>query len=148
MMPVPRVWLMNSARKPRRPRAGTRNSRRTLSPRRHHVLHLALAAAQVLHDHADVLLGHVDDDVLDRLHELVVDALEDDLGARDLELEAFAAHRLDQDAEVQLAAARDLEDVGAVRRLDAQGDVGADLARQALADVAGGDVGAFLAGEG
>ena len=38
-------------------------------------------------------------------HELVVDALEDDLRARHLELEALAAHRLDQDAEVQLAAA-------------------------------------------
>src|SRR5204863_68992 len=85
---------------------------------RQHVLHLALAAAQVLHDYAHVLFRHVNNDVLDRLHKLVVDALKDDLRAGDLELEAFATHRLDQDAEVKLTPTGDLEDVWAVRCLD------------------------------
>ena len=104
---------MNSARKPMRPRDGTRNSTGARCRRVpiDHVLHLALAPAQVLDHGADVLFRHVDDHVLDRLAERVVDALEDHLGARDLELVALAAHRLDQDAEVQLAAAADLEDV-------------------------------------
>ena len=45
-----------------------------------------------------------------------VDLLGDDLRPRDLELVALAAHRLDQDREVQLAAAGDHEDVGRVGR--------------------------------
>src|SRR5205823_4430884 len=48
-----------------------------------HVLHLALALAEVLDHGAGVLLRYVDDHVLDRLGEDVGDALEDDLGTRD-----------------------------------------------------------------
>ena len=42
--------------------------------------------------------------------------LRDDLGLADGQLEAFAAHGLDQDGELQLAAALDLPGVGALGR--------------------------------
>ncbi len=38
-----------------------------------HVGHLALARAELLHDHADELFRNVDGQVLDRLHQLAVD---------------------------------------------------------------------------
>src|SRR5437879_2007972 len=57
-----------------------------------HVLHLALALANVLDNRPGVVLRHIDDDVLDRLGKDVGDALEDDLGPRDLELETLAPH--------------------------------------------------------
>ena len=68
----------------------------------------------------DVLLDRVDDQVLDRLVQSPVDLAGDDLGPRDGELVALAAQRLDQDRQVQLAATRDQELVGAVGVLDAQ----------------------------
>ncbi len=55
----------------------------------------------------------------DGLHELVVDALGDDGGARDHELEAFAAHHFDEHGELQLAAAEDLEVVRGAGIFDA-----------------------------
>ena len=55
----------------------------------------------------------------------------DDLGARDLELVALAAHRLDQHGEMQFAAAGDDEFVGAGAIIDAQADIGLQLAIEA-----------------
>ena len=57
-------------------------------------------------------------------------------GPRDLELVALAAHRLDQDRQVQLAASAHEEDVGAVGLLDAQRDVGLELAPEPRAKLA------------
>nr|MBA2278796.1 GTP-binding protein [Chloroflexia bacterium] len=54
----------------------------------------------------------------------------DDLRARDLKLVTLAAHRLDQDREVQLAAPGDLEDLGGVGQPHAQRDIRLDLALQ------------------
>ena len=48
-----------------------------------------------------------------------------------------------QDRQVQLAAARDDEHVGVAGLVDAQRDVAQQLALQALADLAAGDVLAF-----
>ena len=72
----------------------------------------------------------------------------DDLRAAGHELEAFAAHHLDQNGELQLAAAEDLEAVGRAGVFHADGDVGEQLLFEALAQVAAGDVLAFAAGEG
>ena len=63
----------------------------------------------------------------------------DDLRARHAELHALAAHLLDEDAQVQLAAARDLDAVGAAQVFDAQGDVHAQLALEPVLDLAQGD---------
>ena len=68
-------------------------------------------------------------------------------GLRDAELHALAAHLLDQDGEVQLAAARDLDAVGPPQVFDAQRDVDAQLALEAVLDLAQGHGAAVLAGE-
>ena len=69
MMPVPLVSVRNCDRKPISPRVGIRNSRRTrplpwftilvIAPRR---------VPELRDDDAEELLGHVDHQVLDRLH--------------------------------------------------------------------------------
>ena len=79
---------------------------------------------------------------------LAVDDAGDDLGPADHQLVAFAAHHLDEDGELQLAAAEDLEAVRRAGLLDADGDVGEQFLVEALAQVARGDVLAFAAGEG
>ncbi len=56
-----------------------------------------------------MLLVDVDDHFFDRLLQFPgLSFLKQNLRARDRKLEAFAPHSLDQDAELQLAAARDL----------------------------------------
>ena len=112
-----------------------------------HVRHLPLALAQHLDDDAAVRLGHLDVDFLHRLERLagVRVLVQDHFGRADLELVALAAHRLDQDGQVQLAAAADQEGVGGVGRLDAQRDVALHSAVQALLQLAAGDPGALAA---
>ena len=69
-------------------------------------------------------------------------------GRRDHHLEAFAAHHLDEDGELEFAAAEDLEGVGRAGVLHLERDVGEQLLVEAVAQVARGDVLAFAAGEG
>jgi hypothetical protein len=57
------------------------------------------------------------------------------------------SHVLDQDGEMQFAAAGDAEHVGIRGLFDAQGNVALELAHEAFADLAAGDELAFLAGE-
>lgn len=82
--------------------------------------HLATTPAQRFGHRAQVLLTDVDGEVLDRLHPLSVDLLHDGLRARDLELKAFATHRLDENSEVKLAASTDKEPLGGIRVLDVE----------------------------
>ena len=89
-----------------------------------------------LDDHADEVLRDVDGEVLDRLHELAVDDAGDDLRPADHQLVAFAAHHLDEDGELQFAAAQHLEAVRRAGLLDADGDVGQQLLVEALAQIA------------
>jgi hypothetical protein len=71
-----------------------------------------------------------------------VDLAGDDLGLAHGELEALAAHHLDQHRQLQLAAALHLPRVGALGLQHADGDV-ADRARvEAVLDQAGGQLGA------
>ncbi len=70
-----------------------------------------------------------------------------DAGTADGELEALAAHLLDQHAELEFAAARDLERLGLVAVGHLDGDVALGLPEQAVADLAGGDLLAFAAGQ-
>ena len=87
------------------------------------------------------------DSELVRLAGDAVDLAQHDARPRHRELVALAAHVLDQDREVQLAAARDQERVGVAGLLDAQRHVGQQLLREAVAQVARGHVLAFAAGE-
>ena len=74
--------------------------------------------------------------------------MKDHLGAAHAELEALAAHGLDEHRQVQLAAAAHLEGVGAVRVLHPQSHVVLQLLLEALPDAAALDVLAVLASEG
>ena len=69
-----------------------------------------------------------------------VDLLRHDVGPRHLQLEAFAPHHLDQDRQLQLAAADDLHLLGRVGVLDAQRDVAEQLLLEPIAQVARRDV--------
>src|SRR3712207_4830400 len=105
-----------------------------------HLRHLAFAPPHRLGDDADELLGAVDDDQLNRLQRPPLLAPRDDFGLRDLYLVALAPHHLDEDGELQLAAARDLELVGRVSLLDPYGDVAEHLAVEPFFELARGDV--------
>ena len=112
-----------------------------------HLGHLALSGSEAFDDRADEVFRDVDGEELGGLHELAIDALGDDHGARDHQLEAFAAHHFDEHGELELAAAEDLEVVGGAGVFDADGDVGQELALKAFLDVARGDELAFAASE-
>ena len=141
MMPVPLVSVRNCDRKPMSPRAGMRNSRRTrplpwftilvIVPRR-----VPTCAMTTPWNSSATSI----DQILDRLHQLAVDLLGDDLGARHLQLEPFAAHHLDQDRELQLAAAEHLQLLRRVGRLDPDRDVAEQLAVEAILDLPRRDV--------
>jgi hypothetical protein len=112
------------------------------------VEHLAAARAEVLDDLAGVLARHLDHRALDRLAQLAVDFLEDDLRLADGELEALAAHVLGQHAEVHDAAALDLVRVGVLGLVETAAPRRASPRARGAPDLAAGDELALLAGEG
>src|SRR2546422_675312 len=83
-----------------------------------------------------VLPRDLDLELLVRLLGLAVDLLEDHLGPRHLELVAFAAHRLDEDREMELAAAAHDERVRGVGVRDTERDVALELRIEPLAELA------------
>ena len=113
-----------------------------------HVHQDALACAQGGHDVALVNFGHVDDNALHGLHGLAVLLMGQNVRGRNLQFVAFTAHGLDEDGQVHFATAHDAERVGGGGIFHLQGDVLQQLAHQAVTDLAGGDVLAFLTGEG
>ncbi|CCV04643.1 hypothetical protein MESS2_1340046 [Mesorhizobium metallidurans STM 2683] len=110
--------------------------------------HLGLALRHFLDDDAGMLLVDVDDDFLDRLQQFAIVALlHDDARPRHGDLEALAAHRLDQHGQLQFAAAGDEEGILVGRFLDLQRDIALGFAQQAVADDAAGHLVAFGAGQ-
>ena len=93
-------------------------------------------------------LRDVDGDEFEGLVTGAVHHVGDDVRVRHRELEAFAPHVLDQDRDLEFAAADDLEGVGAVGGLHLERDVGEEFLVEAVLDVARGDVLAFAAGHG
>jgi hypothetical protein len=63
----------------------------------HHLRHRAAPDAYLRDHDALKLLGDIDDQIFDWLHDLTVDFFRDDIGPGDLQLESFAPHHLDQD---------------------------------------------------
>src|ERR1035438_2692408 len=100
-----------------------------------HLDHLPLACAELLDDHAQEILRAIDDQVFHRLAQFVVDGARQDLGLAHRQFVAFAAHHLNQDGELQFAAAHHLEGVVA-QLLDADGNVGQQFLVEPLAQVA------------
>ena len=70
-----------------------------------------------------------------------------DLGTRRGQLEALAAHLLDQDGQLELAAAADLERLARFGRADLDRDVAEDLLLEPRLDLAARDVLALAPGE-
>ena len=112
-----------------------------------HLLEPALPAGERLLDLADVVRRDVDGDPLVRLLDLAADLVEEDLRPGRRQLEALAAHLLDQDRQLELAAAADLEGVAGFGRVDLDRDVAEDLAIQAGLDLAARDVLALAAAQ-
>src|SRR5258706_1358461 len=113
-----------------------------------HSQHLPLPAADFFDHDADKGFGAIDHEEFEGLAHRAVDLFRQDFGLAHGDLVAFAAHHLDQDSELELAAAHYLESVRPAGFLDADGDVGEQLLIEAIAQVAGGDVGSLAAGEG
>ena len=82
-----------------------------------------MAQGQQLGDHAQVVVGDVDGHPLHGLVDLAVDQPGHHLGLAHGELEALAAHGLDQHGQLELAAALDLPGVGSLGGRDPQRDV-------------------------
>ena len=85
--------------------------------------------------HALVFFGHVDHELLDRFHYGAVDRLGDDIRPGDLELVAFAAHHLDEDRQLQLAAPDHFDLLGRIGRLEADRNIAEQLAVEAVAQL-------------
>ena len=111
-----------------------------------HLHHLPASHGEKLRHHADVLFGDVDDEQLDRLVHVAVDLPGHHGRLRHRELVAFAAHGLDQDAELELPAPGDPNRVRRIGVLDADAHVAAPLQLEALAELARGHVVALAAG--
>ena len=73
-----------------------------------HIGHQAAPAPQHFHHHADSLVARFDMHFIIRFEQFaIVRFVKDDLRTRDLKFLAFAPHRFDENAEMQLATARD-----------------------------------------
>ena len=144
---VPRVSVSSSPRSPKIARVGIVYSSRAVSPTSNMFDIDGFALAERFDHGAGIFFRHVDDDVLDRLPALAVAFGDDDLRLGDRELVAFAAHRLDEDREMQFAAAAHFERVGRVGVGDAQRDVGFEFAHEALANLARREKLAFASGK-
>ena len=104
------------------------------------LLHAALAQGEELRDDAEVVLGHVDGEAVDRLVDLAVDLLGEHLRLADGELEALPAHHLDEHRELQLAAALHLPGVGPLGGQHADAHVADQLAVEAALHEPGGEL--------
>src|SRR5260370_15088538 len=106
------------------------------------------AIAHQLHHRPHVSRRHLDHKVFDGLEGFAADFFGDDARFAHAQLEAFAAHVLDEDGQVQQAAAGDVELLALLGAGDdAQGDIGFQLSHKAIAQLPAGDIGPFLAGK-
>src|SRR6185312_11589758 len=101
-----------------------------------HAGHLRLAPRECLYEEARGDVRRLNVELLEWLLDTVEAAMEDNFGAVHRKLVAFAPHRLDEDGEVQFAAAADDELVRGIAVLDAQRDIRLDFAEQPLPDLA------------
>ena len=95
-----------------------------------------------------MLLGRVDRQPLDRLVALAVDLLCQHARLAGGQLEALAPHQLQQDHQLQLAAALHLPGIGALGVADADRDIADQLGVEPVAHLARGQLAALGAGQG
>ena len=101
-----------------------------------HICDFAPARAQLLHHHTHEFFRYINREMFHRFHQLAVNPLGDDLGFANHQFVTFTPHHLDQDGKLQLSASQHLERIRAAHVLHAQGNVGQQLFRQSLAQVA------------
>src|SRR5450755_1887572 len=114
-----------------------------------HLDQLGLAFAHLLHHDAGMLFVDVDHDLLDRLPPIARGFVfsQHDAGTRHRQLETFAAHGLDQDAELQFAASGDFHRVVVIRFANPQRHIAFGFTQQSVADHAASDLRAFGASQ-
>ena len=88
-----------------------------------HVLQTSFAQRKQLSHDADIVLGHIDREPLDRFTDPAVDLARDDLRLPYGQLESLPAHDFDEHRELQLAAALHLPCVGSLGVAKADRDV-------------------------
>ena len=145
---MPRVSVRNSVRKPIRPRAGTRYSIRTQP-----VEWLTICSIRPLRPASSWVTEPTcssGTSIASRSTgswTLPSTSRVSDPRLAGGQLEAFAAHQLQQHDQLQLAAALDLPGVGALGVEDADRDVADQLGVEPVADLARGQLGALFAGQ-
>ena len=106
----------------------------------HHLQEASLAHGHELGDDPEVVLRHVDRDLLDRFVQLAVDDPGDHLGLPDRHLETLPPQHLDEHRQLELPAALDLPGVGSLRREDTQGDVSDELGVETVLEQPSGEL--------
>ena len=104
----------------------------------HHLLQAGLAQCEQLRDHADVLLGSVDRELLDRLLEFPIHFAGDDLRLADRKLETLPTHQLHEHRELQLTPPLHLPRIRPFGGENTQRDVADELSFETLAEHARG----------
>jgi hypothetical protein len=113
-----------------------------------HVGDFTLAIGEILEDVAQLVGGSFHVERFERLEHVALFVLVvNDLGARDHDLKALAAHLLDENGDLHFTAGADFEDAGAVGIGQDDADVGAGFAHEAVADMARGEEFSFAAGQ-
>ena len=102
----------------------------------HHFLHFAAAAAERFHHDSDECFRAIHDQQFERLDAAAVFIAHDDLRLADHQFVAFAAHRLNQNRELQFAAPENAKRVRGARVFHAQRDVGEQFLFEARAQIA------------
>ena len=115
-----------------------------------HVLNLAFVGAQFLHHGAYIGLRHFNDGQFHRLQGLAGLGIlfQNDLGTADGEFIVLSPHGLNENGQVQLTSAGYLKGVHTVRFFHPHGHVGLHFLKQAVPQVAGGDILALTPGKG
>ena len=101
-----------------------------------HLQHFAAPGAQGFQNDANEVFRNIHDQAFDRLELFATFVANDDLGLADHQLKTFAAHGLNQNGQLQFAAAEYPERFRRVGILHANGNVGQQFALQAIAQIA------------
>src|SRR5262249_27704964 len=101
-----------------------------------HLQHFAAPAAQRFQDYSDEVFRNVYDQSLDRFELFAAFVANNNFRFAYHQLEALAAHRFDQNGELQFTAAQHAERFRRIRIFHADGNVCEQLALKAVAQVA------------